>query len=747
MCTLDYPLCGAALRAALHLSAALFVVGAGAADAISTTDLLATRSNLAGRIENRGGWTADAVDGGWRVSGRSGGPIVWAPASGERWNLSGWNYVSVELVNRGDTVVTVDGRLDNPGAQDWTACSPSSAVVPPGGRATLGFPFTRADGAYRGAEIFRPQLARPNGHRLHWRGFDPADVRALRLVVRSAGADVQLSISEPRLAWPVDSARDAALEEMPYLDAFGQVRALDWPGKAVSEEQLRGELARHAAAVARAGWPTGFDRFGGWAAGPQLEATGHFRTEKREGRWWLVDPDGRLFWSAGVCGVGWEAATALTPQRRAAGFFSALPATNDPAYAVGMREGKKPAINFPALNLWRAFGTNWEARATELIHDELHAWGVNTLAAWSSGEVMRRGRTPYTLTTGVWWPVWREGGSHRPSPFAADFEKNVRAELTKLAWAKDDPFCLGVFVDNELDWPDQFAPALFDAPSWEPTRAWAQQRLQEKYADISALNAAWGITAKEWKDVWKKPASGLPAAAAADLEPLYEDYVRAYFAGCRRVINEVLPGKLYLGCRTHRGPKVMGRAARGLVDVFSVNCYDVRAGVHQLGGDVDMPVLVGEFHFGAVDRGVPSPGLRAVADQRQRGLAYAQYLASGLADPRIVGAHWFQWLDQPASGRGDRENHQVGFVDVTGRPHPDFVRGVASATSAMYPARAAGGSVEQVLSQLLKTSGGDLWRRGDPAPFIRPEVRPSPANVRWRRGDPAPSSDSQEAPP
>jgi DNA-binding transcriptional regulator LsrR (DeoR family) len=96
-----------------------------------------------------------------------------------------------------------------------------------------------------------------------------------------------------------------------------------------------------------------------------------------------------------------------------------------------------------------------------------------------------------------------------------------------------------------------------------------------------------------------------------------------------------------------------------------------------------------------VDRGVPSPGLRAVADQAQRGLAYAQYLASGLADRRIVGAHWFQWLDQPASGRGDRENHQVGFVDVTGRPHPDFVRTVASATAAMYPARAAGGSVEK----------------------------------------------------
>ena len=35
--------------------------------------------------------------------------------------------------------------------------------------------------------------------------------------------------------------------------------------------------------------------------------------------------------------------------------------------------------------------------------------------------------------------------------------------------------------------------------------------------------------------------------------------------------------------------------------------------------------------------------------------------------------HWFQWIDQSAGGRRDRENHQVGLVDVTGRSHVPFV--------------------------------------------------------------------------
>ncbi len=84
-------------------------------------------------------------------------------------------------------------------------------------------------------------------------------------------------------------------------------------------------------------------------------------------------------------------------------------------------------------------------------------------------------------------------------------------------------------------------------------------------------------------------------------------------------------------------------------------------------------MIASEFHIGASDRGVPSPGLSSVWDQRQRGLAYARYLASALAHPKFVGVHWFQWLAQSAGGRRDRENHQVGLVDVTGRSHVPFV--------------------------------------------------------------------------
>ena len=162
-----------------------------------------------------------------------------------------------------------------------------------------------------------------------------------------------------------------------------------------------------------------------------------------------------------------------------------------------------------------------------------------------------------------------------------------------------------------------------------------------------------------------------------------------------------MPDKLYLGCRTVRSVNALGRGAAQHVDVFSANAYEARIRPREVPVEVDIPILVGEFHFGAANRGVPSPGLSAVWDQRQRGLAFTQYLASALADPRFVGVHWFQWIDQSAAGRWDRENHQIGFVDVTGRAYPEFVDAVSRATESMYSARSSNRSTEQILETLI----------------------------------------------
>jgi len=232
-------------------------------------------------------------------------------------------------------------------------------------------------------------------------------------------------------------------------------------------------------------------------------------------------------------------------------------------------------------------------------------------------------------------------------------------------------------MGNELDWPDRIGSTIQKLPPEHPTKKWAMKELIKL----------------------DKPTSPVKLD---DLDSLYYTFAKTFFSKCKQALENQLPGTLFLGCRTHRGPNVLGRAAIDSVDVFSVNVYDSRVRSWQVPADLDLPILASEFHFGAVDRGVPSPGLSGSWDQRQRALSFAHYLSSALAEPRFVGVHWFQWLDQSAAGRQDRENHQCGLIDVAGRSYPEFTEVLSQCTSKMYKARKRSNlSIEQILSYLL----------------------------------------------
>ena len=70
-----------------------------------------------------------------------------------------------------------------------------------------------------------------------------------------------------------------------------------------------------------------------------------------------------------------------------------------------------------------------------------------------------------------------------------------------------------------------------------------------------------------------------------------------------------------------------------------------------------------------------------VNTEAERGPAYRKMLESVLANRQFVGAHWFQYLDQPVTGRWlDGENGHLGLVGITDVPWHDFVLSVARRT-------------------------------------------------------------------
>jgi hypothetical protein len=106
---------------------------------------------------------------------------------------------------------------------------------------------------------------------------------------------------------------------------------------------------------------------------------------------------------------------------------------------------------------------------------------------------------------------------------------------------------------------------------------------------------------------------------------------------------------------------------------------------------VDKPVIIGEFHMGALDRGQFHTGLRSVVDQDQRAEGYRCYVTSALQNPAIVGAHWFQCYDESTTGRFDGENYQIGFLDICDTPYWETVGAARDVGHKLYKIRAGKG--------------------------------------------------------
>lgn len=126
-------------------------------------------------------------------------------------------------------------------------------------------------------------------------------------------------------------------------------------------------------------------------------------------------------------------------------------------------------------------------------------------------------------------------------------------------------------------------------------------------------------------------------------------------------------------------------------DVLSFNIYEEGMQEHywKFLEEVDLPVTIGEFHIGtATDSGLFNPGIVHASTQQDRADKYKAYMQSVLSKPYMVGAHWFQYVDEPITGRAfDGENANIGFVDVTDTPYPELIKAVKEITSSMYEKR------------------------------------------------------------
>ncbi len=419
-----------------------------------------------------------------------------------------------------------------------------------------------------------------------------------------------------------------------------------------------------------------FNRYGGWAEAAGT-ATGFFHTERLDHRWWLIDPAGQRFWSTGVDGVGEQGtgspALSYVPYRRS---VSALYADDEA----------------------------WAANTTS----RLRWWGFNTLGSWSSTLAESAG-LPYchilsigrraTAKQFTQAPRGHSPWSWFPDVFAPEFAAGARrVAQAECAPRRDDPLLIGWFLDNEFRWEGLWEAAFATAPD-SPGRDAFVACARAHFADAGKLREACGVASFDALRTVTAPLPGNQAWRDAWTEAVAE----RYYSVCVAAVRQADPHHLVISERyAGHAPDPSARAAGRHCDVVCVNFYNdglaygispnLQQRFTELGELTGKPLLIGEWSFKAMDSGLPNTKGAAtpVDTQEDRAVGYAAFLATAAANPYLVGAHWFQFSDQPLEGRFDGENSNYGLVDQCDTPHGWLVSAAAYANRLVYPlARAA----------------------------------------------------------
>jgi hypothetical protein len=338
-------------------------------------------------------------------------------------------------------------------------------------------------------------------------------------------------------------------------------------------------------------------------------------------------------------------------------------------------------VDFMKANIIKAFGETWHDDWIRLTAHRMKAWGFNTVADWADTEFREKSGLPYVVEP---WVAETERNIFRdlPDVFSPEYEANSIEHAKILEPYKDDRNLIGYFMRNEPNFAfGEFNLTLYMLKSDFDSYSKREfiKDMGEKYGDIAQFNDAWGTSFNDFEEIkapWPWDVKLTPAGEG-DSDAFNRKLVSKYIEVPAKAFRAVAPNHLNLGLRWAFIANDFFFGGSEFIDVFSLNSYTpsldparIMEISQKAGGK---PVIIGEFHTGALDAGLPTNGICSSASQEERGVHYSYYVENGATIPALIGAHYFQYNDQPLLGRGDGENCNVGLIDVCGKPHYEML--------------------------------------------------------------------------
>lgn len=354
--------------------------------------------------------------------------------------------------------------------------------------------------------------------------------------------------------------------------------------------------------------------YGSWKTNKQ-EATGYFRVQQIDGRWWFIDPEGYPYIHKAVV-----------------------------AFAPGTSKMQKEAFN-------EKFGTSttWADEEMKM----LKSYGFNGVGAWSNCDELRKHDEPLVYTV-IINPMSRFKVEHRksyggsylhngwqgyrfdlPMVFDPAFDAYVEEAAASIAKYKDDKYLLGYFTDNEMPWVNN---AL------------------DRHLTLLAKDEPGYVAAKEWMEERKGKACDVEDITDIDRADFLAYMLETYLKKVTTAIKKYDPNHLYLGCRFNQEREelqneAMFKVAAKYMDVISVNHYRKWEPVTSILRDwaewSERPFIITEWYTKGEDTPLPNRTGAGwnVHTQRERGYFYQNFCIELMRNKNCIGWHWFRYQD------------------------------------------------------------------------------------------------------
>ncbi len=382
-------------------------------------------------------------------------------------------------------------------------------------------------------------------------------------------------------------------------------------------------------------------QYGGWKVTP-FKPSGYFRVEKKNKRWWLVDPQGYPYIHRGVA-----------------------------VFRPGRSELQETSLN-------TKYGTkeSWVEKESQFLTNH----GFNGVGAWSDHNLMRENKSnlAYTIIVSPMGEykaqhIKKFGGQYEMAGwqgyrydlimvFDKEFDNYVEKAIAPISKYANDKFLLGYYTDNELPWKND---AL-------------DRHLTYLQPEEEGYKAAW---------LWYKKRKGKKAQVKditeKDRKAFNAFYFETYMKKVTAVIKKYDPNHLYLGCRFNQEKEELSnpdifRVAGKYMDVVSINHYrkwePVQSTMKNWEEWSGKPFIITEWYTKGEDSGLPNKTGAGwnVPTQKDRGFFYQNFTIELLKSKSCVGWHWFTYQDNdPKDLSTDPSNRDSnkGIVDSEFNPY------------------------------------------------------------------------------